>query len=149
MMKFIDETFLHSDLNDAGVIVLDVSLRGAWETSYLTQLKILFPKTYRQYKGICRNPNHIVPGSVVILEEDGYKFALIFTKRSIKGDMIAMGNHFESAVKSMFNIIPKDVNFYSPLLGRDDKVIGTFMNVIRKYTVLEERNWFIYRRFDA
>lgn len=145
-IKFVKEQFSLEDLKDRGVIVVDTNLQGLWEFGDLKLMQYAFPKIYAYYQKICKNPDLVKPGRCLLLEEDGYKVALLIAKRNRKEDLQTASAQFEEAVKDLLRIVPSDVFIYSPILGRYDKYFGTYATIINKLIRPELRNWFVYTK---
>lgn len=145
MVKFVNQKFLAEDLTHQGIMVLDTDLQGSWDTGDLKVIKKLFPKIYINYLRMCLNPDLYKPGTAALLEDNGCKIGLLFTKRNRKTSKELVISNFEEAVIDLFKLTPSDLFLYSPVLGRKDKCFTELMLKMAKLTFPERRNWFIYR----
>ncbi len=143
-IKYVKEAFLSSDGD--GVYVLDVNLQGAWEFGDHRLMQMAFPKTHAYYQAICRKPLTFPPGKVIFCEEHGFKIALLITKKNRKDCNLVAIKNFEKALAEMLHLLPSDVWIYSPILGRQDKLMGTYATIINKNINKDKRYWQVFTK---
>lgn len=143
MVKFDkDKHFIEDVHADNGVLVIDTNCQGVWETGALKEMRLAFPKIYSAYKRLCFNQLLNV-GSCYILEEGGYKVALLVTKKNyLNRDRDTLLSNLDKALDELFSKVPSDVWLYSPIIGRRDACGIFLLKKIRDKNVLNY-NWII------
>lgn len=144
MIKFVDKEFIVEN-NTECVLVIDVDMHGAWETGYHEQMRYAFPRAYDIYREACLKGNDIV-GSSMIIEDSGYKIAILFVKKHRKDLKEKLLKNFSKALADMLQKVPSDLWIYSPILGRKDKAFNELIVEINRQTYLQKNNWFIYKK---
>lgn len=133
MVKFLKENVLTFDA-DAGVFVIDVDLQGLWFGPEHSQFRDAFPKVYNLYRNICIHDYKNRLGTSILLEESGYKVALLVTKKTRKTKPEDALKYFESSIKHLFSIVPSDVFLFSPILARRDGNFNNYLVALSRLT---------------
>lgn len=104
----------------AGVFVVDVNCQGLWEDHELELMRWILPRVYSIYRKICITEYKMRPGTAVLIEENGYRVVLMFTKNHRHESKEVMLANFSKCVDNLFRLVPKNVEIYSPIIGRRD-----------------------------
>lgn len=145
MIQFINKEFITENKPGEGVLVLDTHLQGAWETSDHARLRWSFPRTYKAYQATCFKDYKRV-GTSMLLEEDGYKIALLFTRQNRKESKEKMMDNLSLALQDLFRKVPCDVYLYSPILARSDGCFNEIVLMLNKLTKPMNYIWHVCRK---
>lgn len=150
MVKFVNDALIPSVFKDSGIFVIDSDLQGTWATGEQRYFKESFPRLYDHYVRTCFVDRHFRVGSAMLVESEGYNFAILFTKehRDAKKNCEPLIHNFCKAVEDLFRLVPSDVWIYSPILGRNDQAFSSYLVNINSIIKNEkcDRNWYIYTK---
>lgn len=152
MIKFYDQSLIMEALQHEGVFVIDSDLQGSWAVGEQRYFKECFPAAYEEYLKACITKGSMLLGTAMLVEDAGYKLAILFTKKHRKGikrnEDVQV--NFQNAVIDLFRQVPSDVWFYSPTLGVDDNCSSEFLLTLSRLTkpspIDGYRLWHMYQQ---
>lgn len=148
MFRVVDKQFIMDMGSDVtGAVVIDADLQGAWEFGDQEQMKWSFPRAYEFYRQHCLKGLARV-GTCLLVEDSGYKVAILITKKHRKDSKETVLKNFEAAIQDLTRKVPSDVFIFSPVLGRADhcfsEMISFIVKVCKEIDGSVGYNWCVY-----
>lgn len=145
MIRYIDDSLIMTATPNEAVYVIDGDVQATWLTGEAKYFSESFPKIHKQLKRLSYN-KLLKAGNCYLLEDEGYKIAVLITKKDRRTTSMERQKYFQSAVLDLFSKVPSDVFIYSPVLGRvEDDWVDYDLTISRLINQEKlARCWFVY-----
>lgn len=145
MIQFINDSLIMSLWPDAGVFVVDADVQATWLTGESRYFAEAFPKLHKQVQKLSYQ-KLLREGTCMLFEQDGYKIAVLFTRKNRRTTEAQLQVNFQNALIDLFNKVPPDIYLHSPIVGRLDKCFTEYQLTLSRLINQEKahRRWFVY-----